>query len=82
MDADRLFGVAMPKLASAEAIAALGACLRLRREGSVVDPELVVRLDAVLDALGVRDAIDALDPHETTTVLVSSRDCSPKRPTS
>jgi SAM-dependent methyltransferase len=69
MDTDRLLGVVMPKLASAEAVATLGACLRLRHDGSVVDPELVVRLDAVLDALGVRDAVDALDPHETAALL-------------
>jgi SAM-dependent methyltransferase len=66
---DRLLSVAMPKLASAEAVAALGASLRLRRGGSVVDPELVARLDAVLDALGVRDAVDALAPHEAAAVL-------------
>ena len=70
MDSERLLGgVAMPRLASAEAVATLGACLRLRQEGGVVDPELVVRLDAVLDALGVRDTVNALDPHETAMLL-------------
>lgn len=69
MGTDRLLQVAMPKLASAEVVAALGASLRLRHDGSVVDPELVARLDAVLDALGVRDLIDALDPHETVALL-------------
>jgi SAM-dependent methyltransferase len=66
---DRLLRVAIPKLAAAEAVAALGASLRLRHEGSVVDSELVARLDGVLDALGVRDAVDALDPHETGVLL-------------
>jgi len=61
--------VAAPKLAAAEAVAAIGASLRLRRDGSAVDPELVARLDAILDALGVRDAVDALDPHETAALL-------------
>jgi 2-polyprenyl-3-methyl-5-hydroxy-6-metoxy-1,4-benzoquinol methylase len=66
---DRLLGVAMPKLSSAEAVAALGASLRLRHDGSVVDPELVARMDAVLDGLGVRDAVDELDPQETASLL-------------
>lgn len=69
MGADELIRVAMPRLAGAEAIAALGAALRLRRDGTAVDPELTARLDAVLDALGAREALDALEPHEAVALL-------------
>jgi SAM-dependent methyltransferase len=66
---DPLLRVAMPGLGAAEAVAALGAALRLRRDGSTIDPELAARLDAVLDALGIREALDALDPHEVAVLL-------------
>ena len=59
----------MPMLGGAEAIAACGAALRLRRDGTEIAPELAERLDAVLGALGVRDAVDALDEHELTALL-------------
>ena len=59
----------MPMLGSAEAVAALGASLRLRRDGLTVAPELAARLDAVLDVLGVRDGVEALDEHETAGLL-------------
>jgi hypothetical protein len=67
--ANELIRVAMPGLAAAEAVAALGAWLRVRRDGTAVDPELAARLDAVLDALGVLDALDALEPHEAVALL-------------
>jgi hypothetical protein len=66
---ERLIKAAMPGLAAAEAVAALGASLRVRRDGTAVDPELAARLDAVLDALGVREALDALEPHEAVALL-------------
>jgi SAM-dependent methyltransferase len=66
---DQVIRVAMPGLAAAEAVAALGASLRLRRDGTAVDPALAARLDAVLDALGVRGAVDALEPQEAVTML-------------
>jgi 2-polyprenyl-3-methyl-5-hydroxy-6-metoxy-1,4-benzoquinol methylase len=61
--------LAMPMLGSAEAIAACGASLRLRRDATAIDPAVAARLDAVLDALGVRDAVDALSEHELTALL-------------
>jgi hypothetical protein len=38
---DRLLEVAVPRLGSTEAVAALGASLRLRRDGDAADPQLV-----------------------------------------
>ena len=56
-------------LGVSEALAALGASLRLRQDGRRVTPELKARLDAVLDALGLRDAVDALDAAEAKALL-------------
>lgn len=61
--------VAVPLLGAAEAAAALGASLRVRRDGTAVAPELAARLDGVLGALGVREAVDALDDHDVKAVL-------------
>ncbi|MEA2143968.1 MAG: hypothetical protein QOI64_2398 [Solirubrobacteraceae bacterium] len=61
--------VAVPLLGAAEAAAALGASLRMRGDGAAVAPELAAQLDGVLDALGVRDAVDALDDHDVKAVL-------------
>jgi methyltransferase family protein len=69
MGADQVLRATVPMLGAAEALAALGASLRLRREGSKVDPELAARLDAVLDALGVGGAVNALDKHEMVALL-------------
>lgn len=51
-----------------EAASALGAALRLRRDGATVEPEMAARLDGVLDALGIREAVNALDAHETAAL--------------
>lgn len=69
MGTDRVLKAAVPMLGMAEALAALGASLRLRRDGSTAEPELAACLDAVLDALGVGDAVNALDEHETVALL-------------
>jgi precorrin-6B methylase 2 len=58
-----------PMLASTEALSAVGATLRLRLAGRSVEPELAMRLDAVLDAIGVRAAMSALGPDETAALL-------------
>ena len=55
---------AMPLLGGAEAVASVGAAMRLRLEGGDAAPELAARLDAVLDALGIREAVDELSPPE------------------
>lgn len=64
MAIERVMATAIPLLNAAEAVAALGAALRVRRDGVALSPELAVRLDAVLAALGVRDDVEALDEHE------------------
>jgi SAM-dependent methyltransferase len=69
MGADRVLRAAVPMIGGAEALAALGASLRLRRDGSTVDPELAASLEAVVDALGLGGAVNALDDHETIALL-------------
>ena len=59
----------MPMLSLTEAVAALGAFLRLRRDGGMVRPELAARLDAVLGALGVYDAVNELSEQEAAVLL-------------
>lgn len=66
---DPMLPAVMPLLGAAEAAAALGACLRLQREGTTVEAELSASLNAVLDALGVRDAVMALDAQEAAALL-------------
>jgi len=60
---EKVMGAAMALLGAAEAVASIGAAMRLRLEGAEAAPALAARLDAVLDALGVREAVDELDPQ-------------------
>jgi SAM-dependent methyltransferase len=69
MAIERVMAAAMPMLSAAEAAAALGAALRVRRDEVELEPELAARLDAVLDALGIRDAVEALDERELQGLL-------------
>jgi len=64
MSVDRVLAVGVPLLVSAEAAAAVGASLRRRHEGVAVDAALAARLDAVLDALGILDAVESLSERE------------------
>ena len=66
---DRVLPAAVPLLGAAEAAAALGASLRLRRDDTIIDPELSERLEAVLDTLGILDAVNALDTDDTVALL-------------
>ena len=68
MGRDRVLAVVVPLLGAAEALAAVGAALR-SRGGGIPEPELARRLNAVLDALDVRDAIDALEEEEVVSLL-------------
>jgi SAM-dependent methyltransferase len=69
MGADRVLSVAVSMLGSTEALAALGACLRRRSDGGEVAPQIAGRLDAVLAALGIEDAVDELDESEAAGAL-------------
>lgn len=64
-----MLAAAIPLLASAEAVAAIGASLRSRLHDNVLERELAVRLDAVLDALGVLDVVDELSEREIAGLL-------------
>ena len=69
MGVDRVLAVGVPLLGSAEAAAAVGAGLRCRYDGVAVDVEVAARLDAVLDALGVLDAVQSLSEPEAVGLL-------------
>jgi precorrin-6B methylase 2 len=55
--------------ASTEALAALGAALRLRASGLEAPPEVQAGLDEVLAALGLDDAIRSATPDELSVAL-------------
>ncbi len=61
--------VAMPLIGMTEALSALGAALRLRRGDAEITPEMGACLDGVLDAIGVRGAVDALDDQQAEGLL-------------
>jgi methyltransferase family protein len=60
---------ALPLIVAAEAASAVGASLRLRRDGAAVAPELNARLEAVTDALGIAGGVTALEEHEVDPLL-------------
>jgi precorrin-6B methylase 2 len=65
----RVLGAGIPLLAAAETASAVGAYLRVQVDGVAVSPALAAALDAVIDALDLRDALAALHPDEVTAVL-------------
>ena len=69
MAVEDVLAVLGPMLGSTEALAAVGASLRLRRDGASFEPELGVALDAVLDALGIREVVNALGEDEAASML-------------
>jgi hypothetical protein len=58
---------------SAGALIGLGVALDARTCGKPIEPALQPRLDAVLDALGVRQLIEGLSPAELQPVLAEIR---------
>lgn len=58
---------------STEALAALGAALRLRASGLEAPPTVQASLDEVLTALGVKDAIGSSSPDELSAALAPIR---------
>jgi precorrin-6B methylase 2 len=69
MSVDRVMALALPLLGSAESVAAVGAALRLKRDGTEIPAAVRERLDAVLDVLEIRDAVEALEQHEAAALL-------------
>ena len=69
MGAGEVLKAAVPLVGAAEAASALGASLRLRRDETAVAPELTARIDAVVDALGLRHAVDGLGEQEVGPLL-------------
>lgn len=64
MSVDQIMGTALRLNASAEALAALGARLRLLAAGEVGDPEVTAHLDHAVSAVGLGDALGALTPEQ------------------
>jgi precorrin-6B methylase 2 len=58
---------------STEALAALGAALRLRVSGQQAPPLVQACLDEVVEALGLSEALDAAGPEELAAVLAPIR---------
>lgn len=69
MSVERALAVIGPLLASTEALAAVGAGLRRRIEPGPIEPALAASLDGVLDALDVRDLLDALGDDDVASLL-------------
>ena len=61
---DEIRAVGSGLSAQAEALAALGAVLRLRSTGIAAVPEVQVALDGVVDALGLTEALNEASPAE------------------
>ncbi len=64
MGTDEIRAVGSGLSAQAEALAALGAVLRLRSTGTAAVPEVQVALDGVVDALGLTDALNGASAAE------------------
>jgi SAM-dependent methyltransferase len=69
VSSDPIRTAATPLLEGTEALGALGAALRLRVSRSAADPAIERALADVLDALGVRAAVETASPAELASVL-------------
>jgi SAM-dependent methyltransferase len=69
MSVERVLAAAIPLVGAAEALAALGAVLRLRADGAQPEAVLAVPLGDALGALGLLDVVDALGQDEATALL-------------
>ena len=70
---EELMGTTTRLLASAQALSAVMARLRLAELGEVGDPAVRAQLDRVADVLGVREELDQLEPQERAILLAFSR---------
>ncbi len=68
-----LRAVTAPLNLSANALSVVGAALDAQSGGAPFDAAAQPRIDAVLDALGVRDVLGALSPAESRAVLAEIR---------
>jgi len=73
MPEESLRDVAARLAASTEALAALGAALRLRASGQEAPPQVQACLDEVAAALGVREALASSSPEELGRALAPIR---------
>ena len=73
MTLSALRAVMAPLNLSAGALSVVGAALDARTGGAPLDDTVKPRVDELLDALGVREIIDALSPGELRAVLAESR---------
>lgn len=70
---DELMGMTNRLLASALALSALSARLHLDQLGEEGDPDVRAQLDRVVEELGVREQLDALDERERAVLLAFAR---------
>jgi precorrin-6B methylase 2 len=70
---DELIGLTNRLLANALALSALSARLHLDQLGEEGDPTVRAQLDRVVDELGVREQLDALDEGERAVLLAFAR---------
>jgi SAM-dependent methyltransferase len=73
MTIESLRGVVADLAASASALAVLGAELDSRISGKPIHPDLRPHVDAILDQLGARDALEGVSPQELEPVLTEIR---------
>jgi precorrin-6B methylase 2 len=73
VETDDLGGPAERLAVSAEALAALGAAMRLRVSGEPAAPEIQACLDEVVDALGMRRALEAASREQLAEALAPIR---------
>jgi ubiquinone/menaquinone biosynthesis C-methylase UbiE len=69
MSADALRQIVSKLNASANALAALGTAVEARLHGRPLDPKLSPHVDAVVDALGARESLEAATPNDLRPLL-------------
>jgi SAM-dependent methyltransferase len=70
---DELMGLTNRLLADAQALAAVAARLRLEDLDDDADPAVREQLDRVVDALGMREQVDGLEPGERAVLVAFAR---------
>jgi SAM-dependent methyltransferase len=70
---DEVMGLTNRLLGDAQALAAVATRLRIDADGLDADPAVREQLDRVVDALGVREQLAALEPGERAVLIAFSR---------